>query len=72
LETEVIYKIVNDATQISNIYGYREKGSRAYHYENQILKEGFGKKFQKEMAKINSLPWLLGDKRRFAMANNTG
>ena len=109
LGVEDIYKIVRDAKPISNIYGYREDGSRLYHYEkikkwpknfivlgdavsafNPIyaqgvtvaaiqskildnllykykkintaadLKKGFEIKFQREIAKLNSLPWLLG------------
>jgi 2-polyprenyl-6-methoxyphenol hydroxylase-like FAD-dependent oxidoreductase len=109
LGVEDVYKIVRDAKPISNIYGYREDGSRLYHYEkikkwpknfivlgdavsafNPIyaqgvtvaaiqskildnllreykinnaeaaLKKGFEKKFQGEIAKLNSLPWLLG------------
>ncbi len=109
LGVEDVYKIVRDAKPISNIYGYREDGSRLYHYEkikkwpknfivlgdavsafNPIyaqgvtvaaiqskildnllykykknnaeadLKKGFETKFQREIAKLNSLPWLLG------------
>lgn len=109
LGVEDIYKIVRDAKPISSIYGYREDGSRLYHYEkikkwpknfivlgdavsafNPIyaqgvtvaaiqskildnllykykknntaadLKKGFEIKFQREIAKLNSLPWLLG------------
>jgi flavin-dependent dehydrogenase len=109
LGVEDVYKIVRDAKPMSNIYGYREDGSRLYHYEkikkwpknfivlgdavsafNPIyaqgvtvaaiqskildnllykykknnaeaaLKKGFETKFQREIAKLNSLPWLLG------------
>jgi 2-polyprenyl-6-methoxyphenol hydroxylase-like FAD-dependent oxidoreductase len=108
LGVEDVYKIVRDAKPISNIYGYREDGSRIYHYEkikkwpknfivlgdavsafNPIyaqgvtvaaiqskildnllykykknhtaaLKKGFEIKFQRKIAKLNSLPWLLG------------
>ena len=100
------YTTVRNAIPVSNIYGYRENGSRRYHYEkirkfpenfivlgdavcafnpiyaqgitvaalqskvldrmlkkqkrNEILKAGFEKKFQKQIAKVNSIPWLLG------------
>ena len=108
LGVEDVYKTVRDAKPISNIYGYREDGSRLYHYEklkkwpknfivlgdavsafNPIyaqgvtvaaiqskildnllykykknhtaaLKKGFEIKFQRKIAKLNSLPWLLG------------
>jgi 2-polyprenyl-6-methoxyphenol hydroxylase-like FAD-dependent oxidoreductase len=107
LGVEDVYKIVRDAKPISNIYGYREDGSRLYHYEkikkwpknfivlgdavsafnpiyaqgvtvaaiqskildnllhkckknNTAEKKGFETKFQREIAKLNSLPWLLG------------